>query len=265
MIVTTPTWGTDFTLDWACMADRSNGPWLQISTPLEQEINGVENMLYLSSQSTGDGNLTITVTFRIGTDLNVAQMLTQNRVQDVLPRLPVDVQNLGVHVRKATPSILLGISLYSPDKSRDTLYLSNYLKVGLTPTDVFSTLQVYLGSQYVNDFNYLGRTYKVVTQADGEFRRTSLDIARLKARNTSGEMVPIGTVAQLKDDTIRFLSIGRAVRELEVAARDRPDRSDVLARLCHWFARARPTHRYSESDRFCRPRRTGCQERDPDR
>ena len=138
-------------------------------------------------------------------------------------------------------------------------------EVGLTPTDVFSTLQVYLGSQYVNDFNYLGRTYKVVTQADGEFRRTSLDIARLKARNTSGEMVPIGTVAQLKDDTIRFLSIGRAVRELEVAARDRPDRSDVLARLCHWFARARPTHRYSESDRFCRPRRTGCLERDPDR
>jgi multidrug efflux pump subunit AcrB len=131
--------------------------------------------------------------------------------------------------------------------------------------DLSSQLQVYLGSQYVNDFNYLGRTYKVVTQADGEFRRTSLDIARLKARNTSGEMVPIGTVAQLKDDTIRFLSIGRAVRELEVAARDRPDRSDVLARLCHWFARARPTHRYSESDRFCRPRRTGCQERDPDR
>lgn len=84
-------------------------------------------MLYLSSQSTGDGRLTITVTFRIGTDLNVAQMLTQNRVQDVLPRLPVDVQNLGVQVRKATPSILLEISLFSPDKSRDTLYLSNYM------------------------------------------------------------------------------------------------------------------------------------------
>ena len=77
-------------------------------------------------------------------------------------------------------------------------------KVGLTPTDVFSTLQVYLGSQYVNDFNYLGRTYKVVAQADGEFRRTSQDIARLKARNTSGEMVPIGTVAQLKDHTIPY-------------------------------------------------------------
>ncbi len=70
-------------------------------------------------------------------------------------------------------------------------------KVGLTPTDVFSTLQVYLGSQYVNDFNYLGRTYQVIAQADGSFRRDPQDIARLKARNTSGEMVPIGTVARL--------------------------------------------------------------------
>src|SRR5437899_4879291 len=79
-------------------------------------------------------------------------------------------------------------------------------KVGLTPTDVFSTLQVYLGSQYVNDFNFLGRTYEVVVQADGQFRRTQQDIARLKARNTSGEMVPIGTVAQLKDNTIPYRS-----------------------------------------------------------
>src|SRR5271168_4750593 len=97
-----------------------------VATPLEQQINGVENMLYMSSQSTGDGNLTITVTFRIGTDLNVAQMLTQNRVQDALARLPEDVQRLGVQVRKAVPSILLAVHLYSPDKSRDTLYLSNY-------------------------------------------------------------------------------------------------------------------------------------------
>ena len=97
-----------------------------VATPLEQEINGVENMIYMSSQSTGDGKLTITVTFSIGTDLNVAQMLTQNRVQDVLPRLPVDVQSLGVQVRKASPTILLAVHLYSPDATRDMLYLSNY-------------------------------------------------------------------------------------------------------------------------------------------
>src|SRR5262249_44019006 len=77
-------------------------------------------------------------------------------------------------------------------------------KVGLAPTDVFSTLQVYLGSQYVNDFNYLGRTYQVRVQGDGKFRRTSEDIARLKARNASGEMVPIGTVAQLRSKAIPY-------------------------------------------------------------
>jgi len=97
-----------------------------VATPIEEQINGVENMLYVNSQSTGDGKLAITVTFRIGTDLNVAQMLTQNRVQDALPRLPEDVQRLGVQVRKSTPSMLMLVHLFSPDQSRDTLYLSNY-------------------------------------------------------------------------------------------------------------------------------------------
>lgn len=97
-----------------------------VATPIEQQVNGVENMLYLSSQSTGDGKLTITVTFAIGTDLNTAQVLTQNRVTDALPRLPEDVQRIGVSVRKATPDILLVVHLISPDRSRDQLYLSNY-------------------------------------------------------------------------------------------------------------------------------------------
>jgi hydrophobe/amphiphile efflux-1 (HAE1) family protein len=77
-------------------------------------------------------------------------------------------------------------------------------KVGLTPTDVFSALQVYLGSQYVNDFNYLGRTYEVIVQADGQFRRDQQDLTGLKARNASGDMVPIGTVARLKEATIPY-------------------------------------------------------------
>ncbi len=97
-----------------------------VATPLEQEINGVENMLYMSSQSTGDGKLTITVTFRIGTDLNTAQVLTQNRVQDAISRLPDTVQRLGVRVQKSSPNILLVVHLFSPDGSRDQLYMSNY-------------------------------------------------------------------------------------------------------------------------------------------
>ena len=77
-------------------------------------------------------------------------------------------------------------------------------KVGLTPTDVFNTLQVYLGSQYVNDFNFLGRTYQVIAQADGPFRRDQSDLMGLKTRNTAGGMVPIGTVAPLRDQTIPY-------------------------------------------------------------
>jgi hydrophobe/amphiphile efflux-1 (HAE1) family protein len=77
-------------------------------------------------------------------------------------------------------------------------------KVGLTPTDVFSTLQLYLGSQYVNDFNYLGRTYEVLAQADEQFRKTPEDISRLKVRNASGQMVPVGSVASFKDETTPY-------------------------------------------------------------
>ena len=97
-----------------------------VATPIEQEVNGVENMIYMNSQSTGDGKMTLTVSFKIGTDLNVAQMLTQNRVQDAIPRLPDDVQRLGVQVRKSTPNILMAVHLMSPDHSRDELYLSNF-------------------------------------------------------------------------------------------------------------------------------------------
>jgi multidrug efflux pump subunit AcrB len=128
-----------------------------VATPLEQQINGVENMLYMGSQSTGDGNLTITVTFRIGTDLNVAQMLTQNRVQNALPRLPEDVQRQGVKVKKATPSILLAVHLYSPDKSRDTLYLSNYLTLHVK--DQLARLQGVGDVQFLGGREYAMRVW----------------------------------------------------------------------------------------------------------
>ncbi len=97
-----------------------------VATPLEQQINGVENMLYFSSQSTGDGKLVVTVTFNLGTNLDTAQVLTQNRVSIALPRLPDAVQRLGVTVRKNSPNLLMVIHLSSPDRSRDQLYLSNY-------------------------------------------------------------------------------------------------------------------------------------------
>ncbi|HLJ64792.1 MAG TPA: efflux RND transporter permease subunit, partial [Stellaceae bacterium] len=97
-----------------------------VATPIEEAINGVDGMLYLVSQSTGDGNLQITVSFALGTDLNIAQVLVQNRVAAVEPRLPQEVQALGVTVRKNSPDILMVIHLLSPDGSRDPLYISNY-------------------------------------------------------------------------------------------------------------------------------------------
>ncbi|MEM8826350.1 MAG: efflux RND transporter permease subunit, partial [Pseudomonadota bacterium] len=97
-----------------------------VATPIEQELNGVEDMLYLSSQSTDDGRLTITVTFALGTDLDEAQVLVQNRVAIAEPRLPEAVRRLGVTTRKSSPDLMVVVHLYSPDNSRDQLYISNY-------------------------------------------------------------------------------------------------------------------------------------------
>jgi hydrophobe/amphiphile efflux-1 (HAE1) family protein len=97
-----------------------------VANPIEQEINGVDGMLYLSSESTGDGRVTITVTFQQGTDLDEAQVLVQNRVAIATPRLPAEVQRLGIVTRKTTPDFLLLINLVSPDGSLDRAYMSNY-------------------------------------------------------------------------------------------------------------------------------------------
>ena len=102
-----------------------------VATPIEQQINGVENMLYVSSQSTGDGNLLLTVTFKLGTNLDTAQVLTQNRVAIATPRLPDVVQRLGVTVKKSSPDLMMVIHLLSPDKSRDQLYMSNYATLNM--------------------------------------------------------------------------------------------------------------------------------------
>ncbi len=97
-----------------------------VATPLEQEINGVEGMLYMLSQSTGDGRVQITVTFALGTDLDTAQVLVQNRVAVAEPRLPEEARRLGITTQKSSPDLMMVIHMNSPDGSLDQLYISNY-------------------------------------------------------------------------------------------------------------------------------------------
>ena len=103
-----------------------------VVAPIEQQINGVENMIYLSSNSTADGRFSISVTFDIGTNLDIAQVQVQNRVAIAQPRLPADVRNIGVTVTKASSDLMMVVHLYSPDKSRDTLFISNYATLEIT-------------------------------------------------------------------------------------------------------------------------------------
>ena len=103
-----------------------------VVTPIEQQINGVENMLYMSSNSTADGKFSIQVSFDLGTNLDIAQVQVQNRVAIAQPRLPADVRNIGVTVTKASPDLMMVVHLYSPDKSRDALFMTNYATLEVT-------------------------------------------------------------------------------------------------------------------------------------
>ncbi|RAP57093.1 efflux RND transporter permease subunit [Oleiagrimonas sp. MCCC 1A03011] len=110
-----------------------------VATPLEEQINGVQGMLYSASQSTSDGALTLTVTFALGTDLDNAQVEVQNRVAQALPKLPEEVQRLGVTTQKSSPDLTMVVHLTSPNKRYDMLYLSNYARLHVK--DVLGRLQ----------------------------------------------------------------------------------------------------------------------------
>lgn len=144
-----------------------------VAAPIEQQVNGVEDMLYMTSQCTNDGSYRLTVTFRPGTNLNLAQVLVQNRVSLAQAVLPELVRRRGVTVKKKSPTVLMIVNLFSPDKSRDDLYLSNYATIQLR--DELSRLPG------VGDISFLGqRDYSM---------RVWLDPERLTARRlTTGDV-----------------------------------------------------------------------------
>ena len=145
-----------------------------VATPLEEQINGVEHMLYMSSQCTNDGNLTLTVTFKVGTNLDVAQVQVQNRVAIAQPQLPQEVQQQGITIKKASPDITVVVAIMSPDNSHDPVFLSNYATLQIK--DEIARLPG------VGDINIFGvRDYAM---------RLWLDPDKLAARNlTAGDVV----------------------------------------------------------------------------
>ncbi len=162
-----------------------------VAAPIEQQVNGVENMLYMSSQCTNDGVYNLTITFELGTDLNMAQVLVQNRVALAMPQLPPQVQVQGVSTKKRSPSILLAVNLYSPDGRYDDLYLSNY-----------ATIQIkdeLLRLDGVGDVTYMGqRDYSM---------RVWLDPQRMASRN----LATMDVIAAIQNQNVQVAAgtIGR--------------------------------------------------------
>jgi multidrug efflux pump subunit AcrB len=141
-----------------------------VAAPIEQEINGVDNMIYMVSQSTGNGATEINVVFKTGTNIDQAQVLVQNRVAVALPRLPEEVQRVGVTVRKNSPDLMLVIHLISPDGSLDQQYISNYATINIK--DVITRIDG------VGDTRVFGaRDYSM---------RVWLDPAKVQARGLTG-------------------------------------------------------------------------------
>src|SRR5216683_2431084 len=162
-----------------------------VAAPIEQQVNGVEGMLYMSSQMGNDGSYTLAVTFDLGTDLDTALVMVQNRVQLALPLLPVSVQNQGITIRKKTPDILNIINFYSPDGRYDDVYLSN-----------FATIRVYdelLRIDGVSQINFLGvGNYSMRAWLDPQklasLNMTALDVANaIRSQNLDA---PAGQIGQ---------------------------------------------------------------------
>jgi len=182
-----------------------------VAAPIEQQVNGIEGMLYMSSQMGNDGSYTLTVTFDIGTDVNTALVMVQNRVALAMPQLPTAVQNQGITIRKKVPDMLMIVNFFSPDDRYDDIYLSNFATIYVKD----ELLRVY----GVSDINYLGqRDYSIRAWLDPQKLAsrgmTAMDVAdAIRTQNLdapSGQIgqlpAPMGQPFQLPVDTVGRLS-----------------------------------------------------------
>src|SRR5208337_4965475 len=128
-----------------------------VAAPIEEQVSGVEGMMYMSSTSTNDGAYNLTVTFKLGMDSDMAQVLVQNRVSLALPVIPVLVQNEGINVKKMTPNTLMIVNLVSPDGRYDDLWLSNYATVNVR--DELGRLTGVAGITYLGERDYSLRVW----------------------------------------------------------------------------------------------------------
>jgi hydrophobe/amphiphile efflux-1 (HAE1) family protein len=206
-----------------------------VAAPIEQEINGVEDMLYLYSQATSNGQLTITVTFKLGTDLDKAQVLVQNRVAIAQPRLPEEVQRNGVVTRKNSPDILMVVFMLSPDDTFDQLYISNYTSLQvrdeLLRLDGVGDIQMYGARDYSMrlwlDPDRIANVGLTSTEVLAAIRAQNLQIAGgqiaeppISDRAFQPNLVFTGRlkdIGQFEDIVVKASPDGRTVRLRDVA------------------------------------------------
>jgi hydrophobe/amphiphile efflux-1 (HAE1) family protein len=190
-----------------------------VAAPIEQQINGVDNMLYQSSQSTGDGRVTITVTFKLGTDLDTSQVLVQNRVALAEPSLPEEVRRQGLVVRKESPSWLMAVNVLSPDGSLDRGYVSNYaltqIRDRLTRVDGIGDVQIFGARDYAMRVWIDPGRASTLDLTAGEI------VTALRAQNVQ---VAAGTVGQPPYDT-------GAAQQLNVETQGRFKTADEFANI----------------------------------
>ncbi len=163
-----------------------------VAAPIEQQVNGIDGMLYMSSQMANDGTYTLTVTFDIGTNVNAALVMVQNRVALAMPMLPTQVQNQGITIRKRTPDMLMIVNFFSPNRRYDDIFLSNFATIYVKD----ELLRVY----GVSDINYMGqRDYSVRAWLDPQKlavrNMTAMDVANaIREQNLDA---PAGQIGQL--------------------------------------------------------------------